>query len=182
MRTDDELMLAHARGDPDAFEELHRRHAGAVLRFMRKDLWRAEAAHDLTQQTFLQLHRSRHDFRASGTFLGWLLTIARNLKYTYMRQVRRRPPTVPIEAAPVAEDESERRLEARDTLERALETLPENQRIVIRLYWLEHRSYPEIARRLGVKESAVRVRAHRAYRRLREHLGPSEERRDDAER
>jgi len=175
MRSDNDLMRAHAEGDPDAFDELFRRHARSVHGFMRKDLWRPEAAHDLTQQTFLQLHRSRFDFKPSGNLRGWLMTIARNLKYDYMRQVQRRPKTVRIEdSEPVGGGEDDARVEARDTLERALESLPANQRDVVRLFWFEHLPYAVIAERLGASEAAVRVRAHRAYKALRERIDAME--------
>lgn len=171
MRTDEQLMCAYAEGERSAFDELFRRHSAAVHNFMRRDLWSTEDARDLTQQAFLQLHRSRHDFRADGNLRPWLMTIARNLKFDYMRRVRRRPPAGSIEdAEPQAEDESQRRLVARDALEHALARLPENQQDVIRLYWFEHQPYAEIARRLGASESAVKVRAHRAYKALREIL------------
>ncbi|MHC4473338.1 MAG: RNA polymerase sigma factor [Planctomycetota bacterium] len=177
MRTDEELMRAHAQGEPNAFEELFRRYSRTVLYFMRKEIWRAEDAHDLTQQAFLQLHRSRHEFRPSGNLRSWLMTIARNLKYDYMRQARRRPRfsgNGGPETDPPVPDESQRLLEARDALEHAIAGLPENQRVVIRLYWFEHLPYAEIAQRLGATESAVKVRAHRAYKALRAALSDPE--------
>jgi RNA polymerase sigma-70 factor (ECF subfamily) len=166
-------MRAHADGDRNAFDELFKRYSKKVHNFMRRDLWRVEEARDLTQQAFLQLHRSRHDFRLSGNLGSWLMTIARNLKFDYMRQVQRRPSASGIDGAetdPPAPDENHRRFEARDALEHAIATLPENQQAVIRLFWFEHQPYSEIARRLGASESAVKVRAHRAYKALRETL------------
>lgn len=173
MRTDEQLMCAYAEGDRSAFDELFRRYSGAVHNFMRRDLWSGEDARDLTQQAFLQLHRARRDFRADGNLRSWLMTIARNLKFDYMRQVRRRPPAgslEDLESGPQVADESHRRLLARDALEHAIARLPDNQQDVIRLYWFEHLPYAEIARRLGASESAVKVRAHRAYKSLREIL------------
>ncbi|MHC4452099.1 MAG: RNA polymerase sigma factor [Planctomycetota bacterium] len=173
MRTDEQLMCAYADGDRSAFDELFRRYSAVVQGFMRRDLWSPEDARDLTQQAFLQLHRSRHDFRGDGNLRSWLMTIARNLKFDYMRQVRRRPPAATIEdpeSGPEVADESQRRLLARDALEHAIARLPENQQDVIRLYWFEHLPYAEIARKLDASESAVKVRAHRAYKALREIL------------
>ncbi len=170
MRTDEQLMCAYAEGDRSAFDELFRRYSAMVHNFMRRDLWCAEEARDLTQQTFLQLHRSRHDFRADGNLRSWLMTIARNLKFDYMRQVRRRPPAGSLEVSesdPQVADESHGRLLARDALEHAIARLPEGQQEVIRLYWFEHLPYAEIAQKLGASESAVKVRAHRAYKALR---------------
>jgi len=173
MRTDEELMAAHARGEPGAYEELFRRYSGLVTNFMRKDLWRPEDAHDLAQQTFLQLHRARRDFDPAGNLRSWLLTIARNLKYDYMRRAQRRVKTTPLDTfEPSAESAHPRRVEARDLVENALAALPESQSAVIRLYWLEGLPHAEVARRLGVSEAAVRVRAHRAYKALREILSP----------
>ena len=75
------------------------------------------------------------------------------------------------ELLPQVADGSHDHLLARDALEHAIAGLPENQQDVIRLFWFEHLPYAEIARRLDASESAVKVRAHRAYKALREIIG-----------
>src|SRR5690606_4504339 len=62
-----------------------RRFAPRLQRLLRRDVVRAEDAHDLVQQTFLQLHRARHEFRTGAKLRPWLFTIALNLKRQYYR-------------------------------------------------------------------------------------------------
>ena len=65
MPSDEALMAAYQGGDAAALRELFRRHGGALLRMFQRDLARPEAE-DLVQQTFLQLHRARADYRVGA--------------------------------------------------------------------------------------------------------------------
>ena len=56
-------------------------------------------------------------------------------------------------------------------MRRALAALPDHQREVIELHWLGELPFPEVARAVGASLSAVKVRAHRGYKRLRDLLG-----------
>jgi RNA polymerase sigma-70 factor (ECF subfamily) len=62
-------------------------------------------------------------------------------------------------------------VDARRTLARVLETLPPDQRQVIELHWFDGLEFPEVAQVVGATLSAVKVRAHRGYVRLRQALG-----------
>ena len=84
-------MAAYVGGDRSAFAVLFERYAPRLLRLMQRDLGRGEDAHDLVQQTFLQLHRARRDFRAGAKLRPWLFTIALNLKRQHFRRQGRRP-------------------------------------------------------------------------------------------
>ena len=72
-------MGAYQRGDHGAFEELFARYAALVTGYMRRGYRSEHDAQDLTQQTFLHLHRGRHDYRAGAPLRPWLMTIARNV-------------------------------------------------------------------------------------------------------
>jgi RNA polymerase sigma-70 factor (ECF subfamily) len=173
MRSDEELMAAYVRGDAAAFRELWARHSPVLLRVMRSQLRRPEDARDLVQQTFLQLHRSRHDFREGARLSPWLFTIAMNLKREYFRRSTRRPEaplgdegaTVPV--APRGQEQAE----AREELLFAMSKLPEDQHEVIALHWLAGVPLPEVAVIVGASVSAVKVRAHRGYAAMRRALG-----------
>jgi RNA polymerase sigma factor (sigma-70 family) len=169
-RTDEELMQAYVAGDRHAFEELFARYAPRISRLMRRSVAVADAD-DLVQQTFLQLHRARRDFRADARVRPWLYTIAYNLQRQYFRRRGRKPETA-VEGPLM--DAGQRPAEAAiydGQLRSALDTLPASQREAIVLHWFEGLSYAEVAQVVGAKVSAVRVRAHRGYGRLRELLG-----------
>ena len=63
------------------------------------------------------------------------------------------------------------RVEARRTLARVMADLPADQREVIELHWFDGLEFPEVAQVVGASVSAVKVRAHRGYVRLRQALG-----------
>ncbi|HEX3594137.1 MAG TPA: RNA polymerase sigma factor [Polyangiaceae bacterium] len=174
MRTDEELMAAYVVGDTGAFRELFERHSPVLMRVMRHQLRRPEDARDLVQQTFLQLHRSRNDFRAGAQLKPWLFTIAMNLKREYFRRAGRRPETV-LEldgrTDPAVAPRGHEQLEAADELGFALRQLPEEQREVITLHWLGGVPLPDVAEMVGASLSAVKVRAHRGYAAMRRALG-----------
>lgn len=172
MQSDEELMAAYAAGDRAAFAELFSRYAPMLTRIMRRQLHQPEDAHELVQQTFLQMHRARRDFDTSRKLRPWLMTIAYNLKREYFRRKKRRPETHLDHEPP----DSERRrdpLEVADDKKRiraALATLSDGQREVIELHWFEEIPFPEVAQILGLSVSAVKVRAHRGYKELRKEI------------
>ena len=165
-------MAAYVAGDSGAFDELFTRYAPILLRVMRQQLRSQEEANDLVQQTFLQLHRARRDFRSDARLRPWLFTIALNLKREHLRRLKRRPEAeLELDGRndPSARGDQER-FEAAKTLQVALEKLQPGHREVIELHWLGQLSFPEISELLGASLSAVKVRAHRGYLALREIL------------
>jgi RNA polymerase sigma factor (sigma-70 family) len=172
--SDEQLMTAYAAGDEGAFRELFARYASPLSRVVRAQGASDDESRDLVQQTFLQLHRARRDYRAGEPLRPWLFTIAYNLCRDRWRILGRRR-EVPIEQAPTAIDAAtpadhlqERR--RADLLRAALATLSEDQRRVVEMHWFAGVPLPEVATALGISLSAAKVRAHRAYERLRENL------------
>ncbi len=169
--SDEELMAAYVAGQRAAFGELFRRYSPRLQRLMQRDMARAEDAHDLVQQTFLQLHRARNDFRVGAKLRPWLFTIALNLKRQHFRRMGRRPETsLDAEGGGVEPVAPRGNPEARVgdvQLRAALERLPDAQREVIVLHWFEGLSFREIAKAVGASQPAVKVRAHRGYTKLR---------------
>jgi RNA polymerase sigma-70 factor (ECF subfamily) len=175
-RSDEQLMSAYVAGDAAAFRALFERYAPLLLRSMARELFAREEANDLVQQTFLQLHRARRDFDPSQKLKPWLFTIAMNLKREYFRRKKRRPERS-LDAQgvpePIVGALGAQRVDARRTLARALADLPADQREVIELHWFDELEFPEVAQVVGASVSAVKVRAHRGYVRLRQALGDS---------
>jgi len=172
-KTDEELMAAYVAGDQSAFTQLFDRYAPMLTRMMRYQLPSAGDATDLVQQTFLHVHRARNDFRQGARLRPWLMTIAFNLKREYFRRRGRKPESV-LEVEPASEEDSQERCverkQASAKIRSALQRIPEKQREVIMLHWFQELSFPEIAKVVGAGLSAVKLRAHRGYKALREEL------------
>ena len=158
-------------GDPEAFRLLFARYAPILTRLMVRDVRRRQEADELVQDTFLHLHRSARDFRQGSRLRPWLMTIALNLKREHFRRKARRP-EAPLELDgrrdPVADPPRvAERHDARRHVELALSQLSEGQREVIVLHWFGGLSFPEVAEVVGASTTAVKVRAHRGYERMR---------------
>ncbi len=172
-RSDEELMRAYVAGDEAAFRALFERYGPILYGMIKRHLHDEDLARELTQQSFFRLHRARHDFRADSRLRPWLLTIAMNLVREHWRRRKRRPHAdldVDTRPAPKAERSGLELAQRKRALEAALAALPPSQREVIELHWFQERPYREVAEIVGSSEGAVRVRAHRAYARLKELL------------
>ena len=183
-RTDEQLMAAYVAGDAAAFRVLFQRYGDPLYALVRRRVRGEDDARDLVQQTFLQLHRAREDFRPDARLRPWLFTIAFNLVREHYRRKGRRPEDVvapellgplaagagvaeaPGSSPPAAPDLIEQR-QRLDRVRAALASLPHAQREVIELHWFEECPYDEVAAIVGASVEAVRVRAHRGYERLR---------------
>jgi RNA polymerase sigma-70 factor (ECF subfamily) len=166
-----ELLAACRRGDRRAFEELveitHRRVYSLAFR-LTGDRTEAE---DVSQEAYLRMFRGLAGFREEAQFETWMHRIVTNCAIS-MRKRRGRfgdllaeePEDVPVP------DSTAPALVERDSLSRALALLPEGQRIAVLLKDVYGLSCKEIGEELGVGEGAVKVRLHRARKRLRELL------------
>jgi len=173
VKSDEELMLAYCGGDTVAFGELFSRYAPILERVLRRFGPSKDQLADLVQQTFLQLHRARNDFRPDCELRPWLMTIAFNLAREQLRRARRRPEAeldATAEQKLAHPPKEQQRFEMRRDLSRALEQLPNDQQEVVRLHFVEELSFEEIGEKVGASAGAVRVRAHRGYSALRKML------------
>jgi RNA polymerase sigma factor (sigma-70 family) len=176
-------LLARSRSSPHLFAAFYEEMAPGVFRFFAAETRDHQAALDLTAETFAKAFEKRSDFRglSDRQASAWLWRIARNelagfyrARAVEMAAMQR----VGVERETITEGEllSIERFALddliRDRLTDALERLPAEHREVIRLRFVEERSYKEIADTLGVSNELVRTRTSRALRTLRssEHL------------
>jgi RNA polymerase sigma factor (sigma-70 family) len=172
---DGNLMLDYAAGDLHAFDVLFERWAPRLHAFFRRSFTCAADADDLLQRTFLRVHGARRTFKAERPLRPWLFTIAARLRQDELRR-RRRLQSADEELLAASEERQEppEETDARrvSLVHAALESLPESQRVVIHLHRYEQMTFAEIADVLGTTEGAVKLRAFRAYQRLRVLLAP----------
>src|SRR6267143_1593172 len=162
-RTDEELLAAYQQGDPRSFEDLLRRHRAPLFTFLLRMLGDRERAEDLAQETFLRIVKGAQAWEHRARFQTWLFTIARNLCVDQSRRDRFRRADSPL---------------LRPVLQRALLSLPTEQREVIVLREQAGVPFREIAEMVGVNENTVKSRMRYALEGLRKALaaaGVSEE-------
>jgi RNA polymerase sigma-70 factor (ECF subfamily) len=127
------------------------------------------AAEDLVQDVFMNMLKYKATFKDDSEFVPWMFGIGRNACLAHLKRAARdRLPEREgdLDAQPVHVDDPH---DDRDELmRRALQRLPVDRREVLLLSRFEFKSYEEIARVLDCSVGAVKVRAHRALKQLRE--------------
>src|SRR5437764_13964328 len=145
-----------------------RENAARIYRFIYAKVGNREAAEDLTSQVFLKAVRWLAQDRSADSIRAWLYTVARGTIADYWRQQSRQP-MVPLEDPDaLLFCGTEGPLEVRRTRERAwriLDALPEREREVLRLRFLDGYRAPEIGQALGLTPGNVRILQMRALRR-----------------
>jgi RNA polymerase sigma-70 factor (ECF subfamily) len=179
----DKLMHEYQSGSLDAFEALYRALAPRVNGFIRARVRDEARVNDLLQETFLELHRSRHTYLPGHSVIGWTLGIAQNVTLRNRRERSRRERIeVPAESLELDGQLTPRAAEPHaaqfelQPLADALEHLSPDSRATWWMRNIEGLSFEVIARRLGIAATAVRLRCSRASRALRAALEGGAER------
>lgn len=160
-----------------AYRRLVERHADAIYRRAYRMLGTREDAEDAVQDVMLSVFRGLPRLRPEKPFAHWLGRVTTNACLLILRrraqQSRRRDA---IAREPEAESGSSGDPILREALARALEAFPEDTQLAVVGRLLEGRSYADLARELGIGESAVKMRVSRASVALRKQLaGPAME-------
>jgi RNA polymerase sigma-70 factor (ECF subfamily) len=167
---DTEIIKKAREGDKKSVELVCRDAWEPLYRFIYYKVQNREEAEDITQETFVRaLSYKRLDEIGPEKFMGFLKTVALNIIRDGWRQKKRRGKPVDIDAVNPMETAIDDPAEARTlriTLEKAMQSLTEEQRSVLEFRIIKGYSAAETGRALGRKESTVRVLQHRALRAL----------------
>jgi RNA polymerase sigma-70 factor (ECF subfamily) len=177
--TDEELMLAYATDDMEAFELLYRRHKSHIFGFLMSKLKDQTEAEEVFQAVFTKLHVARAKYRAEIPFLPWIFTITRNAlidhirwRSSYQKHITSSKTPMEAYAAPLA-DPSPPNISSAN-----LDRLNTTQRQALDLRFQQEMNFAEIGKRLATSEENARQVVSRAIRKLRKILTGKEVRRD----
>jgi RNA polymerase sigma-70 factor (ECF subfamily) len=162
LSSEEEWVARARRGDRDAFGQLVRRFERRVFRLAGRFFRRPEDVQDVAQDTFLTAWRKLDRYSGRAPFEHWLTRVCLNTCYSRLR--KNMPETEGLDREIAAHDSDP---DARLDVERLLARLSPADRFVLVLLDGEGWSVKEIAQRLGWSVSNVKVRAHRARKRLR---------------
>lgn len=164
------LVLRCQAGDEPAFVELVERYHLRLRRFLRQMLRDEHAAEDVLQDVWLDAFRSIAKLRDTSAFAAWLYRIARDRAYRVLR--RRGVRAVSLDAAAAAADvaadaDVEVDPDEKVLVNASLDNLPDEQREVLLLRFIEGMSYEQIAGAVGCELGTVRSRLHYGKRALK---------------
>ena len=168
----DQVLDRAREGDRVAQAELFAAYGRAVFGLARRMLGRPELAEDVLQDTFVEVLKGLKDFRGEAPVGMWIRRIAVNKCLMLVRSHwhRYRSPLDGDEEATAAEDWMEARGASPETgldLERALDALPAEARMVVWLHDVEGYTHVEIARLMQATPSFSKSQLARAYVRMR---------------
>ncbi len=171
-------LPAAARGDREAYGRIVAGCQSTVASIALAIVRDVHASEDIAQEAFLNAWQNLRKLNNPASFLPWLRQITRNLARDHQRaQYHRTNPAGDVEAliAAVADPHpgpSEHLAEAQEHAIAAavIDSLPEESREVLLLYYREGQSSRQVAGLLGLQDAAVRKRLSRARERVREEL------------
>jgi RNA polymerase sigma-70 factor (ECF subfamily) len=167
-----------AKGDQEAFLLLNKKMGGRVFGFCCRLLNDRQRAEDLTQETWMKVIEKSSTYSPHGSAVSWIFTIARNLCLNELRDFNKEI----LQDSDLTERElNENNDSVEETLSRhqdhvrlkkAIDQLPEKQRIVLTIHLVEELSDSEIAKQLNLSVGAVKALLFRARETLRSSLDP----------
>jgi RNA polymerase sigma-70 factor (ECF subfamily) len=164
------LMTLSQKGDKNAYAALLRETARFLRPYLLKRLYFTFEVDDLLQEVLISIHKARHTYDGNRPYKPWAYAIAHfrlqdHLRMHYADHLRQAIELSEVEnALPEAVTESGITYES---ISGEIEKLPPKQAAILHMLHKEGYTSKEVAERIGMTESAVKVAAHRAYRVLR---------------
>jgi RNA polymerase sigma-70 factor (ECF subfamily) len=157
-------------GDQSAMRSLVERFQGIVFGLCYRMLSQREDAEDIAQDVFLRTFRSLGGWDPARPLKPWILTIAANRCRTFLSTRSRQAPAVEFAADRVAAPIDPDRNELAEELQLGMETLRDEYRLCVTLFYQQELGIAEIAEVLGCAQGTVKTWLHRARHQLAEHL------------
>ncbi|MBC5622875.1 RNA polymerase sigma-70 factor [Butyricimonas hominis] len=159
--------------DPRVYEIIFKKYYPKLLVFVNRHVGDQDVAQDIVQDIFFKLFESSRSLPDNFNLKSWLYKVARNAALDYLRhlQVIDRHKFLMADAMIVAEDVDENvDEEIYDRVNQAVESLPEQCRLIIKLNVIEGKKYLEISEELGISINTIRTQVSRGYKKLRDIL------------
>ncbi|MBI3876773.1 MAG: sigma-70 family RNA polymerase sigma factor [Verrucomicrobia bacterium] len=180
-RTDGELIAAVLKGDAASFEPLIQRYQSRVFATARRYARREDEVADIVQEVFIKAYQKLPGFRHEAPFEHWLMRLALRTCYDFLRSHQRNRE---MNFTDISDEESDwldkfradpdtardDAAAAKQLVQRMLEQLSHDARLVIQLLEIEDRSVKEISKLTGWSVPLVKVRAFRARAQMKKML------------
>jgi RNA polymerase sigma-70 factor, ECF subfamily len=177
-----DVVVRAQAGDQDAFSELYLKHKQRVFAICIRLVQDVTLAEDLTQEAFLQVHRTIASFRGDSAFTTWLHRLAVNTALMHLRKGALSVVSLDHLMEDVPEERAGRSFGARDLMQagvgdrldidRALAAMAPGYRSIFLLHDIQGFDHAEIASMLQCTRGNTKSQLHKARRVLRCALAP----------
>ena len=166
-------MRQAVNGDKRSYAVLLQETARFLRPFLAKRLNFSNEVDDVLQEILISIHKARHTYDGNRPYKPWAYAIARFRLQDYLRAHYSDHLHFAIELSEVEEELQENVTEplvSYESISGEVKKLPQKQATILQMMHQEGFTAKEVAEKIGMKESAVKVAAHRAYKVLRKKL------------
>ena len=169
MITDEVLMTAVKSGNLDKASDLYNRYSKRLYNYFVKISLDRDAGYDMMQNTFLRLIKYKHTYDQDKPFQAWIYQIARNVFADHLRKnkVLYSDYQQVENLGELDSSESDEKYEQERLLDKSLAKLSDGAREILVMSRYQNMKYEEIAETRGITVAAVKVKVHRAIKKLR---------------
>ena len=172
LKEDERWIRNILAGDSEAFDSLYNKYYNSVYRICYGVLLNTEDTQDATQEVFTIVHQNLNKYGFESSFYTWLYRVAFNRAIHIKRAYRHRKREVSIPET--FEQASSQNLEtdfgSLQSFDKLLDSLNDEDRIILVLHYWEDQSIRDIAATLSCSETAAKTRLFRARERLKKYL------------
>jgi len=175
--SDEELLLSfkNAENPAKAFEQIVKKHQRQIYWLVRRMVVGHDDANDIVQDVFLKVWKALPDFRGDSGLFTWLYRIASNEALSFLKKKKNREMLALNEAEAYLESYqktenflNEHEIEIK--IQKAINQLPEKQRLVFILRYYQEMKYEEMANVLDTSVGALKTSYHHAAKKIEKYI------------
>ena len=170
---DDYYIKKILEGDSNSFGVLVERYQNMVFALAFKMLKQREESEEVSQDTFIKVYKSLSKFHGESKFSTWIYRIAYNTCLDRIKKNSRFSNSIEIDNIPTKDIqltdtifEGIERKERSEIVQRCMNQLPEDERVILHLFYFEELSLKEIVTIVSMTEGNVKVKLFRARKKL----------------
>lgn len=167
-----EFIESFRVGDEHAFDRVFRMYFAALSLYANKFVKNAETAEDIVQDCFVSLWQKRSNLQSVQSIASYLYRAVHNKAIDYLERHKRKSVNRPSE---MSEDPVEEAIISAEVMRHILHVmhdLPQRMQQVLRMYYLEEKSYAQIGEEIGIDAETVRTHRYRGIQFIRKIIIP----------
>ncbi len=168
------LLLKSLQGDSSSYEKFLKQLIPILRNYFSSRLYDSYSIDDLVQETLISIHKAKHTYDINLPVLNWVFSIAYRRYIDFVRKDSRikkfEISTETFSLHKSNESNIEQSFEFKNNIESVLNKMSERDKKIITLLKIENYSIKEAAKILKISESALKVAAHRAYKKIKKIL------------
>jgi len=171
---DDQILklIANPQSEEKGFKMLMIKYQEPVYYHIRRMVHIHEDANDLVQNTFIKVYKNIGKFEQKAKLYTWIYTIATNESLTFLKR-RGKKRTNPIEDEQVGQLKAHSTVngeEVMQKLNRAIELLPEKQKMVFNMRYYDEMTYDQMSEVLGTSTGGLKASYHHAVKKIESYI------------